>query len=112
MLHGLVNSFARLGRTQQAAAAADRLQIETSRHQRITRLGDLISLHPSDIGVALEKARLQEQDGDSRDAGTTYQQLVRRVPHDARAHDALATFYGRMGLKNCAQQARHLDFVP
>ena len=112
MLHGLVNSDTRLGQTAQAAAAAQRLQTETTRHQRITRLGDLLGFHPDNVSLASEKAHLQEQDGNSQAAGVTYEQLVRHAPRDPRAHAALADFYARMGLKNRAQQARRLDFVP
>ncbi len=112
MLHGLVTADTRLGDTSQADAASVRLQTETTRHQRITHLGDIVGLKPANIAAWLEKAGLQEQDGNFQGAGTTLVQMVRRNPQDPAARAALVSFYRRVGHPALAKQASDPAFVP
>ena len=112
MLHGLVTAYTRLGRTGQAAAAAARLLTETTRHQRITHLGDIVGLKPADVAAWQEKAALQEQDGNFAGAGATLTQMARRDPQDPRARAALAAFYRRVHRPDLAKQAADPKFVP
>ena len=107
-----MTAYTRLGKPRQAADAAARLQTETTRHQQITHLTQMLALTPADVAAWQEKARLQEQDGDLEGAGATLFQMVRRNPGDPRARAALATFYRRIGRPDLAQPAEQPNPFP
>lgn len=112
MLHGLVNSNTRLGRTSQAASYAARLQALASLHQRISHLKDVLKDAPANVVAGLELGRLQEQDGNDAAAHATYAFMVRQAPQDSRTRLALAGFFRRHGSPNLARQALQPNYVP
>lgn len=112
MLHGLAVCYGRLGQTAAASRAAARLQVQSTRRQRITHLKDLLSLNPSDVASGLELARLQEQGDDDSAAYALLTGLVRRTPADARPRRALAQFFLRHDRPGLAQRILQPDYVP
>ncbi|MBV9851725.1 MAG: tetratricopeptide repeat protein [Armatimonadetes bacterium] len=112
VLHGLVGCYTRLGQSRQAAAAAARLQTETARHDRIAHLQEVMRFNHADVASGLELARLEEEDGDLRQAQQYYVALVQTASRDPRTHAALAAFLRRIGRPELAKQAARLDFTP
>ena len=112
MLRGLVTSYSRLGRTQEAGAQAAALRQAGLRHEEITRLIFVVKANPQDIVSGLRLAQLQEADGELQPAQFEYERLVRQCPGDPRTHPALASFLRRRGRPDLAAQAQRPEFVP
>ena len=79
-LSGLLTCETRLGRTQDAARSAARLQTVSVRNDRITHLKDTLKLRPEDNTARLELARLKEASGDVNAAGGYFLEAVRHAP--------------------------------
>ena len=112
MLHGLVNSYSRLGRTKEAEAVASELTRINLRHEEISRLVFAVKKDPRDTVSGLRLAQLQEMDGEFLPAQLEYDRLLRQSPQDARLRAALASFLRRRGRQDLARQIERPNFVP
>lgn len=112
MLHGLVNSYSRLGRAKEAEAMAGELTRINLRHEEISRLVFAAKKDPRDTVSGLRLALLQEMDGEFLPAQLEYDRLLRQSPQDARLRAALASFLRRRGRQDLARQIERLNFVP
>ncbi len=112
VLHGLVDSYSRLGDQNRAVQCAALLQAATARHDRIAHLKHVMGFNPNDVKCGLELAHLEEQDGESKQAFLYYNQLLRGAPHDAHVRAEIVGYLNRAGQPALARQAADPHFVP
>lgn len=112
VLHGLVDSYNRLGDKDRAAQCAILLQAATARHDRIAHLKHVMGFTPGDVVSGLELAHLEEQDGNSKQAFLYYNQLLRQSPGNDKVRSEMVAYMERTGHPEFARQAADPHFVP
>lgn len=112
IIHGLVECFTRTGDTRRRKLAAADFEKVTRSHDRIAHLKHLMGFNHNDISSGLELARLEEDEGNTQQARTYFEQLVRQSPKESRTRKALIQFYKRHGQADLAQRATRPDFIP
>ncbi len=112
IIHGLVECYTRTGDTRRRELAAADFEKVTRLHDRIEHLKHVMGFNNHDLSSGLELARLEEERGNTRQAGVYFEQLVRQAPKETRAREALVAFYRRQGREDLARNAARPDFTP
>ena len=112
ILRGLVDCYRRMKDVKQAAKFADALQVETTRHNRIKHLEQVMGFNHFDTRSGLELAKLEAEDGNLPKALVYYRQLLRQSPKDEGVRHALVAFLRQAGQNDLAAQTARPDYIP
>ena len=112
MLNGVVRAYQKMGNLPGATAAAGKLAAVEATRQRITHLGDALSINPANVAAGTELALLDEKVGDSQSAYQVLTKLVRAAPADATSRRALSDFYRRHDRPGLAEDALRPSYLP